>query len=399
MAEWRLPQLSLEERDRRWAKVRQLMRAQGVDCLIATGSTGQHYRNHADAKYLTQLGQANEEVGLFFPVEGKVVAMTNPPGPWPSDSWTGPTAPARGGWVAALIELIRQAGLEQATVGVIGLAGGLYSTVRQADGFIPYTALSRLKAAFPRARFVNAAPILGEARYVKSDEEVQFLRKAVWVAEQSMQAMVETAGSGVFEPEVMAAMYQASIAAGGSLPIMLGWYSGPFGRAYHRLEQPAHRRLESGDYLMVETEGRWGGYVGQLDQSLTIGAVPAWAEDAFKVAVECFFSVLAAMKPGVAMGELRQAARSISRIPEASGDLIMHGRGLGDDGPLVLPSDPPDSPIDAVQLQENTVFLLKPPITYKGQRDVGHVGDTVVVTARGAERLGTRPLERYLHVD
>jgi Xaa-Pro aminopeptidase len=50
-------------------------------------------------------------------------------------------------------------------------------------------------------------------------------------------------------------------------------------------------------------------------------------------------------------------------------------------------------------LQENNVFMIKPSITYDGKEDVGHVGDTVLVTKSGAQRLGTRPLEHYLHFD
>ena len=42
---------------------------------------------------------------------------------------------------------------------------------------------------------------------------------------------------------------------------------------------------------------------------------------------------------------------------------------------------------------------IKPSISYDGFSDVGHVGETVVVTANGVERLGTRPLEHYWHAD
>src|SRR2546423_14614954 len=107
----------------------------------------------------------------------------------------------------------------------------------------------------------------------------------------------------------MANMYQAAIAAGGSMPMMLGWYSGPFGHIHHRIEQPPHRVMPSGDYLAVEIEGRWGGYVAQIDQSVTLGEVPSWAADAHKVAVECFWDIVNAMKPGVTYGELIEAAR------------------------------------------------------------------------------------------
>ena len=45
------------------------------------------------------------------------------------------------------------------------------------------------------------------------------------------------------------------------------------------------------------------------------------------------------------------------------------------------------------------MFVVKPGIRYKGQGDVGHVGEAVAVTAAGAERLGKRDYASYLHVD
>ena len=178
---------------------------------------------------------------------------------------------------------------------------------------------------------------------------------------------------------------------------MLGWSSGPFGRAYHRIEQPTHRRMQSGDYLTVEIEGRWGGYVAQLDQSVTFGDVPAWAPDAHKAAVDCFWDIVKVMRPGASFGELQEAATQVNRGSKATGFLTLHGRGLGDDGPLITPQSQPA--VKSVVLQEGNVFIVKPSVSYNGQSDVGHVGDTVVVTATGAERLGTRPIEHYWHVD
>ena len=67
---WGYPTFSLDERDRRWGRVRQLMRDNGVDCLVASAATGIQGRAHADVKYLTQLGSNDEQYGVVFPVEG-----------------------------------------------------------------------------------------------------------------------------------------------------------------------------------------------------------------------------------------------------------------------------------------------------------------------------------------
>jgi Xaa-Pro aminopeptidase len=103
------------------------------------------------------------------------------------------------------------------------------------------------------------------------------------------------------------------------------------------------------------------------------------------------------MKAGVTYGEMIQAAKKVNRRPNASGALTVHGRGLGDDGPLITNQSNPD--VAGTAIPANTVFVIKPGITYNGKSDVGHVGDTVVVTANGCERLGTRPIEHYWHVD
>ena len=74
-----------------------------------------------------------------------------------------------------------------------------------------------------------------------------------------------------------------------------------------------------------------------------------------------------------------------------------HGRGLGNDGPMLIPTDThehvKDDPIRA-----DTVFVLKPyayrsdgPNYDEGHRNNVTWGDSVVVREYGAERLGTRP--------
>jgi Xaa-Pro aminopeptidase len=107
--------------------------------------------------------------------------------------------------------------------------------------------------------------------------------------------------------------------------------------------------------------------------------------------------IIDAMRPGATFGELKAAAEKVGRNSKAQGILTLHGRGLGDDGPLItIQSDPAvaDTP-----LQSGTVFAVKPTVRYNGLDNVGHIGETVAVTDRGAERLGTRPLDTYWHVD
>src|SRR5205085_6022551 len=73
--DWQLPTFSMEERERRWGRVRELMRRDGIDCIVGLNSTGTHNRNQADVRYLTQIGNNCDEVAVCFPIVGKVTAI------------------------------------------------------------------------------------------------------------------------------------------------------------------------------------------------------------------------------------------------------------------------------------------------------------------------------------
>ena len=399
---WGYPTFSLDERERRWGRVRDLMREQGVDCIIGSAVSGIQGRAHADVKYLTQLGSNDEQFGVVFPIEG-TPASIGWPGKRPGDNWIEDRRNLEGGFVAeatwghTIASILHEMKMQQATIAVCGLGPGApenYSSIRQSDGYIPYLTMRTIEAALPQARFVDAGPILGPARYVKGEEEVEFIREGVRLAERALYAMATTAHTRAFEPQVYAAMLAAEVALGGSLPVMISWSSGPIGTPNARLEQPVPRRLRSGDLISVEIEGRWASYNGQVDATMTVGDVPDWAEDAHKVAVEAVHAGLEAVAPGVTFGELRALVNKVGTHGDFETRLIVHGRGLGDDGPLVGV----DGPQDDLVLVENSCFSIKPAVMYQG-RYCARVGETIVVRAGGAERLGTRSLEHYWHVD
>ena len=50
------PQISLQERDRRWQAVRKEMEAQGLDCLVVWGNTLSQGLGMINVRYLTQIG-------------------------------------------------------------------------------------------------------------------------------------------------------------------------------------------------------------------------------------------------------------------------------------------------------------------------------------------------------
>jgi Xaa-Pro aminopeptidase len=70
----------------------------------------------------------------------------------------------------------------------------------------------------------------------------------------------------------------------------------------------------------------------------------------------------------------------------------MHGRGAGDDGPIVTSSSRNERDLEA-EIKESMVFILKPSaeVIHNEEKYICTWGDTVVVTPTGGERLGSFP--------
>jgi len=158
------------------------------------------------------------------------------------------------------------------------------------------------------------------------------------------------------------------------------------------------RLLERGDVIINEIEASWIGYRSQGVQPVFVEVVnPAQAE-LIKVQREVFNRVLENLKPGVTVGELadltkRTAARAAPKTGPAAGaraDLTMHGRGAGDDGPIITPHARSPKQL-GVAMRENMVFICKPSAVSADGEYICQWGDTVMVTKNGGRRLGKRP--------
>ena len=372
--EWANAVFPLEERELRWKKVRGLMARDGIDLIICLPNTHNYDRAQADSRYLTQLGENGDETTVAFPVEGKVTAwLSRGGGGTTITSWLNENPP-----------------YQKATIAIAGLTASPLSHMRSAEGEVMWGSVELLKKNFPAARFVSATPILGEARYRKSAAEIDYIRRGTRIAEIELEALRRHAREGASERQLFAEMIYANASAGGSFPPQIGWCSGPQGRVYHRIAQPSFRKLARGDAMLLEIEGRWGGYIAQIDQTLVIAEPTPEMIEGMKLTIEAFERVRAKMAPGARIADLIAAASLKSRDGRIETGLGFHGRGTGNDGPLLVAFRPEPQQVLDIVIEEDCAFIIKPSARVDGVEDYSRWGDSVVVTARGAERLGTR---------
>jgi Xaa-Pro dipeptidase len=390
------PPFTLVERDRRWALMRQLMAERGIDVLVVLPEW-----LTSDAMYIADTHGAtvfpcDDEPTLILGGEASNIAVTQPS--WIEDRVS---ATPRGSTAApygqAVVEVLRRRGLLGRKIAVAGMRGHALASVRQPDGYACYTTVQAIADAVTEP-ISDGTPVLAEARYVKSDEEIQRLAGALRVAERSVEAMGDTAAAGIAQAEVFAQMLVAQVRAGAD-ELHVAWAAGKWGEDRHRYHTTPAGTLSAGTYVSVELMPEIRGYQAQVAQPLVVGEACAQAREIFEINARAFDLALGALRPGTTWGEVDDAVTALAEGTPYKLSLLLHGRGLGNDGPLLIPVGSHDF-ARHFPITENTVFILKPfaeprdleSVTFTRAHDVTW-GDTIVVRKTGAERMGSRPRE------
>ena len=392
------PRFSLAERDRRWKAVRELMRQQNIDVIVTPQNSGHSADYQADTRYITHCGGGEPDVAAVFPLDGEVTAIATSAAPrWPTvQDWTMDVREARRNYGRAIVDRLKELNVERGRIGITGL--GEIEGTRTPEGTIFYGTWKQIREAFPSAELVDATKILAQVRYVKSQEEIDVLAKSMEIIELAIQAEIAAALPGVKDWEVWAAAQYAMMRHGSEMPVHCFWVSGK--NPKRTLTRPSMRILERGDVIINELEASWIGYRSQGVQPVFVEVINPVQAELIKVQREIFNRVLESLKPGISVGELaeltRKTAESIAPksgpAAGASGDLTMHGRGAGDDGPIITPHARSPRQL-GLAMQENMVLVCKPSAISADGEYICQWGDTVVVTENGGRRLGKRPHE------
>ncbi len=391
-----IPNLSLEERDSRWAKIRARMAGAGLDCLLVWG--GGAGRND-NIRYVAHVAVP----GLcLFPLKGEPVVFSGrlrsyyyikAQHRWVGDVRPSPSPP---NIARALAEL----GLEQGHIGIVGFGSGKF---RHAPDIINYRFYGDLLKALPKANMVDAGWLLDEARMVKSAEEIDFLYKAAELAYKMFEAMVTSARPGVRECEIYANMLQASLANGGEDEMVLLDSGNP--PLLHGKGPPyTMRPLEKGDIIIVEYHANYSGYLIAVEHSLSLGEPEKEFREIHRVSEECYHHGVARMWPGVPLEEVIQAFREpADRAGMAYIELGVCGHGLsspefpscvyGGKGGVL--HEHGLAQIAPIKLQENMVFGINVDLhDPRFSTDTGlMLGDTIWVSKEGPKQMTRIPVE------
>jgi Xaa-Pro dipeptidase len=289
---------------------------------------------------------------------------------------------------------------------------------------LPYRLVEGLKKNLEGVTLENLSPLVLKQRFVKDDEELARIRKAVELWEKGHEAIMETLAAGVAEYEVAAAMENAARRGGGDgmvwprrwdsyLPAGGIVASGPntwevsgeamtvtgVGLSQALPWGPSSRRLEAGDLVVVDFALSYEGYHCDMTRTYCVGDPSQEQRDLWERLLELHLQVVDRVRPGVTGEELYLVARGLAEdtgliynfmgIGSERGSYIGHSIGLEvDEWPVLGAGYREPLPVGAV-------ITIEPKFMVPGQGAV-MVEDDIVVTPSGHEVIST--LERELFV-
>ena len=375
---------SKSEMERRWKKARDWMKKEQFDCLLVPARPG----GNADVKWLSE-SAAN---WMVFPAEGQPTLIFRRRQERDAIREKSPIEfdmrISRFNRSQLLIDRLKELGLDKARIGV----GNLSGQMRNDEGAVSYITMSRLKEALPKARFETAVKLLMRVKLQRGPEEITVLRLASRVSELAVRAIVETAGVGVMQREVWFNVFKTLLDASGEAPSSISIRVGD--EANTARGRPLNEAMQAGQICSQELSGSVLGYNSQVNHAMCVGPpAPANWESAFKYCVEVFHTLLDAAKPGGSFQEYSELYRKkVEERGTAWWGVVYHTGGASGDGPRMGPTRP-DENSDLV-IQPGMVFTIKPRFAIEGVRaPSAQVGDPVLITETGAERLGRRKLE------
>lgn len=376
------PRFSDAEYARRYRLVREGMAANGVDCLVVTGSPGMNAELMADVHWLSNWNHTGGPGFVVVPAGDEPTLYC--------------------GLFVYLENALQRSNLDDVRPGLdlgariaeLGLEGGTIGLV----GSFPHEIVDGLRARFPAATFANASEWFGELRRSRSDEELAWIRRGAAIADLAMEALVRATRPGVSERQLYAACSNAVLEAGGQLCFQwIGSTTMAEPRMVYPSQAPSNRVIERGDIIITEIAASYEWMAGQVNRYVAVGAEPPPRyRELHRLGVDLCRAAYAALVPGATPADVAAAARPVLDAGYEL-DFIAIGRPTGASTPFVLPEPPPGPAFNKPFVANETVMVL--PMPQKRSESFGlFLGDLAVVREGGAEVLQKFPLEELIVV-
>lgn len=357
------------ERERRQARLRAALADDGFDGLLAFAPAWRR----ENVRYLTGAPVRGSLALAYLPGDGTPAAFVARPEDDDAIRAAGFVDDVRPLELPGLAPLADRLAAE--------LRGGRLG-VAHAE-LVPHALWSALQRALPGVTLDSATALMDRVRMVKSEWELQRMRRSAAVCDAGWAAFLAALRPGLTEYELVAEVEGAVKAAGAEDNFMLIASGGDEVRG---MTPPGPRRLRAGDMVRTELTPQMDGYWAQICRTAVIGAPVQAQRDSFALFDEAVAAGLDAVRAGVTAHDVAKAENDVFRR-HGYGEYCTseytrvrgHGHGLHlDEVPIIEGEE--------TVLEANAVVIVHPN-TYTPLAGYHVLGDPVIVTPDGSEPL------------
>jgi len=370
----------LSEFETRTSRAQEMMHEHQLDAIFLTTEPNIRYFSG----FFTQFWESPTRPWfLIVPAAGKPIAVipeiggSGMAGTWIDDirTWASPNPDDDG--ISLVADLLN--GLPR-RYGRVGATLGIESCLR-----MPFNNFIELSSMLSAKEFVDIAADIHRLRSVKSEPEVEKIRKACDIAHQGFANIPKHARIGQTERDICKKMRIDMLEAGADSIKYLIAGSGPDG--YDSIIMgPTGRRLSKGDVLIIDVGAVYDGYFSDFDRNFAFGRPSDATLRAYKAVYEATNAGFEAARPGATTTDVYNAMWSVMEAAGAIGnDVGRLGHGLG----MQLTEWPSNTAFDNTPLVPGMVLTLEPGMMYAPGKSMVHE-ENIVITESGAQYLSVR---------
>jgi Xaa-Pro dipeptidase len=342
------PRFSDAEMARRRAALLAVMQAAEVDHLLMCGEQ----RAGSGVAWLTAWPATVEAYAIVAPGEPQVmyVEWHNH---WPQAKKLARDTEVRWGEHQGIDKVIRDLKSRGAKrVGTMGALG--------------YAKCRKIEAAFGSLVDLNREYV--RLRLVKSPEEIDWMRIGAALTDLAIEALRREARPGMTERE-LGAICEAAYHPHGGVTYIHYFLATPMASPEYCVPRQfaSSRRIQPGDVVATEITAQFCEHPGQILRTFTVAAEPT---PLFR-----------------RLQEILDAAGLIEEAGFSVYDDLMHGFGGGYFPPVLGSKSRPAGPLPEMKLEAGMTCVVQPNVVTTDQKAGVQVGELVLVTQTGFERL------------
>lgn len=275
--------------------------------------------------------------------------------------------------MAVLASLLGDMGLSRSRVGI------------EMD-YLPAGDFARLRDALPQARLVADEAILARLRQIKTEDEIELLRRLSRIADRSIADALGSVRSGSSEMDIAAALTRNVYTLGAEHFKLMIVATGE--RSQLPNVGPSERRLQPQDVCRVEIFSVIGGYQAGVCRTAVVERAPPHAERIWQHLVDCKYLMMDMIRPGASCRAVYEAfigKLAEMRLPPIS--FVGHGIGLHLHEDPYLGKTPVLGRKDDAVLEAGMVLGVEPLCYQTGYGFGMQNKDMMLVTDTGCELL------------